>query len=143
MKTRDHNPNEVMHGAGGHVWINGEKLAGVLSLDAKITGQWDEYYVCGDTQSYSKYNGYSGEGSMTLLALNSDMLKLLADGFIDGEMPEVTIITNHRRDDSKGERIAYYDVTFDDLPLAKFEANAKTEREYSFKFGRFAVLESY
>lgn len=142
MTARDHNPNNVLHGAGGYLWVNGIKQHGVTSVEAKITGQWDEYYVCGDTQSYSKYNGYSGEGTLNMLALDSSMLTLLMDGFRSGEMPTISIITLHKQSDSKGERIAFYDVTFDDLMLAKFEANAKSEREYSFKFGRFEVLES-
>ena len=139
----DFNPNHIMHGNGGMAWWNGKKLTTLQSVEAKATGDFEAVNVCGDGSTYQIYNGYSGEGTLVWLKIDSDVLAELAEAFQTGVMPEITIITAHaRKGTNKVERIAFYGVTVDEIMLAKFEKKTKTEQEVPFKFARFEVLET-
>ena len=55
----------------------------------------------------------------------------------------MTIITAlEQNGTNKVERVAYSDVTIDEMYLAKFEKKSKIEEEVPFKFGHFSVLET-
>ena len=139
----DFNPNRVLHSNQGNMWFNGKRLSTLQSVEAKVTGDFEEVNNCGDPATYRIYNGYSGEGSFTVLKINSDVLKLMADAFQTGEMPTMTIITAlEQKGTNKVERVAYSDVTIDEMYLAKFEKKSKIEEEVPFKFGHFEVLET-
>ena len=137
------NPNRVLHSNQGHMWFNGKRLSTLQSVEAKVTGDFEEVNNCGDPATYRIYNGYSGEGTFTMLKIDSEVLKLMADAFQTGEMPTTTIITAlEQKGTNKVERIAYRDVTIDEMYLAKFEKKSKIEEEVPFKFGHFEVLET-
>ena len=137
------NPNRVLHSNQGNMWFNGQRLSTLQSVEAKVTGDFEEVNNCGDPATYRIYNGYSGEGTFTMLKIDSKVLKLMADAFQIGEMPTTTIITAlEQKGTNKVERIAYRDVTIDEMYLAKFEKKSKIEEEVPFKFGHFEVLET-
>ena len=89
----DFNPNRVMHGNGGTAWWNGKKLTTLQSVEAKVTGDFEDINVCGDPATYRIYNGYSGEGTLVWLKIDSDVLVQMAEAFRTGIMPEITVIT--------------------------------------------------
>lgn len=137
------NPNHIMHGNGGAAWWNGKKLTTLQSVEAKVTGDFEDINVCGDPATYSIYNGYSGEGTLVWLKVDSDVLKLVAEAYLSGVMPEITVITAHtQKGTNKVERIAYSNIVVTAIMLAKFEKKTKTEMELPFKFGNFQVLET-
>ena len=137
------NPNRIMHGNGGHAWFNGKKLTTLQSVEAKVAGDFEEINVCGDPATYRVFNGYSGEGTLTTLKIDSDVLSLMAEAYKSGEMPTITIITAlSQKGTNKVERVSLTDVTIDEFYLAKFEKKAKVEEEVPFKFGKFDLLES-
>lgn len=137
------NPNRVLHSNQGNMWFNGKRLSTLQSVEAKVTGDFEEVNNCGDPATYRIYNGYSGEGTFTMLKIDSEVLKLMADAFQTGEMPTMTIITAlEQKGTNKVERVAYSDVTIDEIYLAKFEKKSKIEEEVPFKFGNFEVLET-
>ncbi len=137
------NPNRVLHSNQGNMWFNGQRLSTLQSVEAKVTGDFEEVNNCGDPATYRIYNGYSGEGTFTMLKIDSEVLKLMADAFQTGEMPTMTIITAlEQKGTNKVERVAYSDVTIDEMYLAKFEKKSKIEEEVPFKFGHFEVLET-
>lgn len=135
--------NEIMNGSGGFIWYNGRKLAVVRSFEAKITGEFEPIELCGDNATYSMYNGYSGEGTLTLLKIDSEILKEVAAAYQSGVMPDISIVSAHQqRGTNKVERIAFLDVMIKELMLAKFEKKAMTEEEIPFSFGNFELLET-
>jgi len=141
--AKEFNERQIMHGHGGHLWFNDKKITTLQSVEAKATGNWEEINVCGDTATYRVYNGYGGEGSFSFLKMDSDVMAYIAEGYQTGDIPETKIITLQKVPNSnKEERVAYMDVTFDEVTLAKFEKNAMTETEVPFKFGRFEVLQT-
>lgn len=137
------NPNRVLHSNQGNMWFNGKRLSTLQSVEAKVTGDFEDVNNCGDPATYRIYNGYSGEGTFTKLKTDSEVLKLMADAFQTGEMPTMTIITAlKQKGTNKVERVAYRDVTIDEMYLAKFEKKSKIEETVPFKFGHFEVLET-
>ena len=113
------NPNRVMHGNGGAAWWNGRKLATLQSVEAKVTGDFEEINVCGDPATYQIYNGYAGEGTLVWLKTDSEVMKELAAAYQDGVMPEITIITAlKQKGTNKVERVAYSDVTVTEFMLS-------------------------
>ena len=136
------NPNHIMHGNGGTAWWNGKKLSTLQSVEAKVTGDFENINVCGDPATYSVYNGYSGEGTLTVLKIDSDVLVEMAEAYRTGVMPDITVVTAQtQKGTNRVERVAYSDITVNEFMLAKFEKKAKTELEIPFKFGNFEVLE--
>lgn len=137
------NPNHVMHGNGGMAWWNGKKLTTLQSVEAKATGDFEDVNVCNDASTYRIYNGYSGEGTLVWLKIDSDVLAELAEAFQTGVMPEITIITAHaQKGTNKVERVSYSDIVVTEFMLANFEKKTKVEEEIPFKFGNFQVLET-
>ena len=136
------NPNHIMHGNGGTAWWNGKKLSTLQSVEAKVTGDFEDINVCGDPATYSVYNGYSGEGTLTVLKIDSDVLVEMAEAYRTGIMPDITVVTAQtQKGTNRVERVAYSDITVNEFMLAKFEKKTKTELEIPFKFGNFEVLE--
>ena len=141
--AREFNPNRILHGNEGTAWFNGKKLTTLQSIEAKVSGDFEDINVCGDPSTHRVYNGYSGEGTFTCFKLDSDVVALMAEAFRTGEMPTITIITAlSQKGTNKVERVALSDVTIDEFYLTKFEKKAKVEEEVPFKFGAFSLLES-
>lgn len=141
--AREFNPNRILHGNEGTAWFNGKKLTTLQSIEAKVSGDFEDINVCGSPATYRAYNGYSGEGTFTCLKMDSDVVALMAEAFRTGEMPTITIITAlSQKGTNKVERVSLTDVTIDEFYLAKFEKKSKVEEEVPFKFGAFSLLES-
>ena len=108
-----------------------------------MTGDFEDINVCGDPATYSVYNGYSGEGTLTVLKIDSDVLKELAEAYNSGEMPEITVVTSlMQKGTNKVERVSYSDIVVTEFMLANFEKKTKVEEEIPYKFGNFQVLET-
>lgn len=136
------NPARVLHGNGGTVWFNGQRLVTLQSVEMKVTGDFEEFNVCGDAATYSIYNGFAGEGTLSYLKTDSSILKLLASAYKSGDMPEISIITRLTQSGTnKVERVCVSGVIVTEFMLAKFEKKAKVEEEIPFKFSDFKVLD--
>lgn len=141
--AKNFNENSIMRGTGGDTWVNGQMIATVQSMQAKVTGDFEEINVCGDTSTYRIFNGYSGEGTITYLKRNSEVIGMIAKAYQSGVMPDIGITTAQRTPDNRHtERVMYADVTIDAFDLAKFEKKAITQVEIPFHFGNFYVLET-
>ena len=139
----DFNTVHVLHGSGGTAWFNGKKLTTLQSIEATVTADYEDINVCGDPATYRIYNGFSGEGSFTVLKLDSEVLKMMSEAYASGVMPEITIVSAlTQKGTNKVERVALSEVTIDEMSLIKYEKKAKVEQEVPFKFGNFEVLET-
>lgn len=136
------NVNEILNGSGGDVWFNGRLLATVQSVEAKISGNFEDIEVCGEEQTYKRYNGWSGEGTLTVLKTDSEIVQMVADGYKSGVMPEIKIITAIRnKSTGAAERVALSGVTVTEVMLSKFEKKTNSEEEFPFSFSEFEFLE--
>lgn len=135
------NTNRMLNGKGGNTWINNKKLATVKKMNAKITGEFEDENFCGDAATYTIYNGWAGEGSITIKPTDSEIWSELCEAYKSGVMPDIKIITSLERYDGKAERVALKNVVFTEFDIVNFESKTAVEREFPFKFSDFEVLE--
>lgn len=132
-----------INGTHGAVWINGQKLADLESIELKVTLEYEDVRFAEDTGTYRKFMGWSGEGSLVLKKVFSRGAILLGQAVKTGAMPEIEITTKLADPDSYGvERTSVSAVTFNEFLLAKIEQRALLTEELSFAFGDFDLLET-
>jgi len=90
-----------------------------------------------------RYMGCSGEGTMAGYKIDSRFIKLLAEGVKSGEMPLVKIVAKLADTTEKNaQRIAVYNVQFNELMLAQYEQGSNTEEEVSFTYGDYEIIDT-
>lgn len=135
--------NQILTGSAGNVWLQGKLLAQVKSIELKVSGNFDDINFCGDTATYSKFSGWNGEGTLTMYKIDSTVLKLIADAYNSGDMPDIKIVTKLTNvKTGKSERVAVSGITITEFTLAKFEAKANVEEELPIKFSKYEVLDT-
>ncbi|MCG7410576.1 phage tail tube protein [Paenibacillus sp. ACRRX] len=134
--------NEVLSGTDGTVWVNGEEWAEVKALEAKVTGEFEDINFCGDYNTYKRFMGRTGEGTITLLKTSSRGAKIMAQAFKTGVMPEIKIVTKlTNKQTGKSERAVIKDIVFSEFNLAKFENRSIVEEELPFTFSDYDYIE--
>ena len=135
--------NKYLNGNSGNVWVNDKLLSNIKSIEAKVSGDFDEVICIGTSKTEYDFNGWTGEGTLVANKVDSTTLSLLAEAFKKGEMPEIKIITKLTdKSTGKSERTAIQDVVFTEFDLAKFEAKTRVEEEIPFKFSDYEILET-
>lgn len=136
------NANRILSGSNGNVWLNGKLLAQLKSIEAKITGEFEDVSFVGDYATYSAYMGWVGEGTMVLQKIDSTVLSLVSNSFKTGVMPELKIVTKLTdKNTGNSERTSITNVVVTEAMLAKMENKALCEDEIPFKFSDYEVLE--
>lgn len=134
--------NKAINGTFGRVWLNNEDYGTVKQFEAKVPLVWETVPIPEKLSPSYKYMGYEIEGTMTGTKIDSRFVKLYADGIVSGVIPDVDIIARVADPQSDGqERVALYGVIFDELTLAKFEANTIVEEEIPFKAASYKYLD--
>lgn len=132
----------VINGTYGEVWVDGEKVAECTACQAKVAKQKGTIRLCGQFMSDAKATGADGTGSLTLYHVDSGFLQRQRD-LQDGVDVRCTVVTKLRDPDSYGaERVALYNVSFDDLTLADWQAAAVGTITAPFTFSRYDLLDT-
>lgn len=143
MSNQQSIANKILSGNNGTMWFNGTQLATLTKIEAKAKGNFEDVTFCDDNGTYQRYNGWSGEGTFTCKKIDSTVLKLVADAYKTGVMPEITIITRVTdKSTDKNERTSIEGVVITEFALANFETKKMLEEEFPFKFSDFEVLET-
>ena len=136
------NVNRILKGSSGDTWVDGELLSNVKSIEAKIKGEFSDHNFCGDSATYSSFDGWSGEGTLALAKIDSKIWKKVADAYKSGVMPDVKIITCLKdKSTGKSERVAITGIVFTEFTLAGFKAKEAIEEDFPFKVNGYEVLE--
>lgn len=136
------NVNRCLIGSDGTAWINGKRLAELTKIELKVTGKFEDVEFCGDYATYSRYTGWSGDGSVTFRQVDSMVLSLLSDAYLTGVMPEIKIITKLTDQvTGQSERVSVEGVTITEFILAGFESKALVEKDLPLKFTGYKILE--
>ena len=131
----------VINGTYGELWVDGEKIAECTACQAKVAKQKETIRLCGQFMSDTKATGADGTGSLTLYHVDSGFLQRQRD-LQSGVDPRCTVIAKLRDPDSYGaERVALYNVSFDDLTLADWAAAAVGTITAPFTFSRYELLD--
>lgn len=132
----------AISGTWGQLWIDGDIVGECYGLQAKWTLNKEDIMMCGRMQIEKKNKNMSGTGVIKLWKTNSRFGTLFADKMRRGETPEVTVIAALKDPDAYGhERVALYNVGFDELVIANWEAGVVGKDDYPFTFGDFEFLD--
>lgn len=135
--------NKVLQGKDGNVWVNGSLLATLSKIEVKVKADTEDVNFCGDNSTYTVFNGYSIEGTISCKKVDSTLLKIVAEAFKNGVMPDTKIITALTdKATGKSERTSIEGIIFTEFILACIEAKKMLEEEYPFKASSYDLLET-
>lgn len=134
--------SRVISGTWGSVWLDDEALVETTALQAKFNKNKEKVYLCGQFVTDSKAMSADGTGSITIKKVDSGQLRREID-LQKGIDRRYTIISKLADPDAYGaERIALYNVSFDDLTLADWKSNSIGEITLPFTFTRYELLDA-
>lgn len=137
-----YNPENVINGTYGEAWIDGDYVAEITALDAKVTLTKSDINMCRQLAKKSKVTGLEGKGTLKLNKVTSRMAIKISDNIRQGKQTVCTIISKLADPDALGaERVAIKDVTFDELTLASWEAKKNGEESIPFTFSDWEFLD--
>ena len=132
----------IINGLYGEVWVDGEKIAECTACQAKVAKNKQTVKLCGQFMDDTKVTSGSGTGSLTLYKVDSGFIQRQRE-LQDGVDVRCTIISKLRDPDSYGaERVALYNVSFDDLTLADWQAATMGTVTAPFTFSRYELLDT-
>ena len=135
-------PNKVINGTFGEVWLDGDFMQEVFGLEAKVELQKEEIPLVGSVATHHKYMGYNGTGTIRFHKVSSRIGQKIGESIKRGVNPSFEILSSLDDPAAYGaERILIKGVTFDDLTLANWEAKAKGEIEAPFTFTDWEYLD--
>lgn len=133
--------NRVMNGTFTEVWIDGVAVAGLSGFVAKSEYQKSDVAMCGQMAIDSKKTGMKSKISITchkIYTFDPDDVEQLANG-IDKRH---TVIGKLADPDAYGaERVAFYNVSFDDYTFFDATANKNGSSSLSGTFTEFEFLD--
>ena len=141
MATSIDTAKRVINGTFGEVWIDGEKIAECTACQLKVSKNKETINLCGQFMSDTKGTSASGTGSLTLYKVDSGFAQKMSD-LQSGTDRRFTVISKLRDPDNWGaERVAAYNVSFDDLTLADWRAAAVGTVTAPFTYSRYEFLD--
>lgn len=132
---REIKPEQVINGSWGEAWLDGDYLAEIKGLEAKIAIEYEDIDRPRRLGKGKKMIGFEGTGTLKLHKVTSRFIKLLSDNLKQGKQTSFTVISKLDDPDALGaERIMLKNVTLEELTLANWEAKTNGEEEIPFSF---------
>jgi hypothetical protein len=139
---REIKPEYVINGSWGEAWLDGDYLAEIKGLEAKLAIEYEDIDRPRRLGKGKKMTGFEGTGTLKLHKVTSRFIKLLSDNLKQGKQTSFTIITKLADPDALGaERIMLKNVTLEELTLANWEAKTNGEEEVPFSFDDWEPLD--
>lgn len=130
------NGNRVMSGTWGQVWVDGELWAELNGFQAKYAYNKETVHLCGDMVEDSKVTSVKGTGSISVHKVYTRNITR-SDSLVKGIDVRATIVAQLDDPDAFGaERVALYDVSFDDETIMDFTAGSAGKTTHPFTFRR-------
>ena len=126
--------NRVMSGTWGELWVNDDLWAELAACQAKYSYNKSPVGICGSMMEDSKVTSVKGTGSITLnkvFTRNIDQ----ANSLIEGHDVRAKIVMKLADPDAYGaERVALYNVSFDDETIMDFQHGQLVKTTHPFTF---------
>lgn len=133
---------QVVNGSKGKLYLNGEYVAGVISLSAKVTANKEDVYLDGTTMVDQKTISQKGTGSMELEKISSFMQKQIGEAMREGRDLRFTIRSELNDPDVHGaERVEIRNVSFDEVDLINWTKGKKVTGTYPFTFSDWDLID--
>lgn len=128
--------NRTISGTWGEVWVDGEKWAELTGGQAKFAYTKSDVQMCGQMEVDTKVTAVKGTGSITVNHVFTRNITR-ADQLVRGIDVRATIIMKLADPDAYGyERVALYNVSFDDETIMDFQSGSYGKKTYPFTFTR-------
>lgn len=138
-----YNPEQVMIGTQGEVWINDKYIAQVTAFKAVAKLNKEKVDQVKKMFTGYKVTGYEGTGTIKMNHVSSYFVNLMSDNIKAGRLTKVTIIAKLDDPDAvEPERIVVRDATFDTLTLMDWTAKNLVEDNYDFTFTDYEILDA-
>lgn len=135
--------NRTINGSWGELKIDGQLVAEVTGLEAKVTIDKEEVKQCGTLAKGYKITGVDGKGTVKLNKVYSRMIELINDNLKAGKSTVCTIESTLKDPASDGqESVTLKNCIFDELTLADWESKKIGEESYAFTFTDWEVPET-
>lgn len=132
----------IMSGTWGEVWVDGELWMELSGAQAKYSYSKSKINMCGNMVTGNKVTAVSGTGTISVHKVYTRE-RARADSILEGKDVRATVIIKLADPDAFGaERVALYDVSFDDETIADFTAGEPGKVSYPFTFGRREWLDT-
>ena len=126
--------NRVIAGTWGTLWVNDEPWAELKGGQAKFTYTKADVQLCGQMAVDTKVTNVKGTGSITVSHVFTRN-NTRADQLINGIDQRAKIVMKLADPDSYGaERVALYNVSFDDETIMDFQSGNVVEKTYPFTY---------
>ena len=128
--------NRVMSGTWGQVWVDNELWADLSAAQAKISYNKSTVNICGAMAEDSKVTSVKGTGSITVAKVYTRNVNR-SDSLMEGRDVRATIVMKLADPDAYGaERVALYNVSFDDETIMDFQHGQLGKTTHPFTFTR-------
>lgn len=135
-------PENVINGTYGEVWVDGDYMAEVIGLEAKVSLEKTDVNQVGTLAKGYKVTGIDCKGTLKMNKVSSYFIKKLSNNLKKGKTVSVTIISKLADPDAFGaERVELLGCTFDELTLANWEAKKLGEESIAFTFTDWNLLD--
>ena len=126
--------NRVMSGTWGQVWVDNELWAELSAFQAKFTYNKSPVNICGAMAEDAKITSIKGTGSITVAKVFTRNVDA-ADRLLEGHDVRATIVAKLDDPDAYGaERVALYNVSFDDETIMDFAHGQLGKTTHPFTF---------
>lgn len=126
----------VMNGTWGEVWVDGQLWVELESAQAKYSYNKSDIAMCGEMTVGSKVTNVKGTGSLVVHKVYTRNIDR-SDQILSGKDVRATVVMKLADPDAFGaERVALYDVSFDDETIMDFAAGSPGKSTHPFTFGR-------
>lgn len=138
------NARNVISGTHGKVFFDDEEVMQLKAFQAKDEYKKEDIQCCGTMSVGYKITSVEGKGSLKTNKVDSMLIRKLAFRVRkDGKTPTFTLVGSLADPDGLGaERIAFYNVVFDDLTLFDFESAKPGEIEAPFTYENYDLLDT-
>ena len=132
----------VISGTWGEVWLDGDKVSEGYGLQAKVSFNKEDIALCGQMASDKKVTSIECTGSLRMHKVTSRMALAIGENIRKGKDVRFTIVSKLKDPDAYGAvRVALYNVSFDELTLADWEAKSVGKVECPFTFTDYEFLD--
>ena len=132
----------VISGTHGEVWLDGEKIAECTACQLKVAKNKETINLCGQFMTDAKVMSATGTGSLTMYKVDSGFIQKQQD-LQQGVDRRFTVVSKLADPDSYGaERVAAYNVSFDDLTLSDWTSAQVGTITTPFTFTRWELLDA-
>lgn len=125
----------IISGTWGEVWLDGELVGECYGMQAKFSYDKEKVVMPGQMSKDTKLLSREGTGTLKMHKVNSRMNLIIGNMVAQGHDPRFTIISKLKDPDAYGfERVAVYNVSFDDEVIADWESGQAGKIEAPFTF---------